>query len=208
MDALTLVIGSKNLSSWSLRAWLALKRAGADFAEHVIPLDRSDTRAVLDAQTPSGKVPVLRHGEATIWESLAICEYVAELFPEARLWPEDAAARATARAVSAEMQAGFAALRTYRTFNMRDRRPAEGIAPGVAEDIARVLAVWAHCRDRFGGGPFLFGDFTLADAMFAPVVSRFHTYGVALDGADRDYADAVWKLPEMREWAAAAAAEP
>ena len=116
MDALTLIIGSKNLSSWSLRAWLALKRAGADFTEHVIPLDRSDTRAALDAETPSGKVPVLRHGEATIWESLAICEYVAELFPE------DAAARATARAVSAEMHAGFAALRSYRAFNMCGRR--------------------------------------------------------------------------------------
>ncbi len=207
MDALILTIGSKNLSSWSLRAWLALKRAGAEFTEHVIPLDRPDTRAALDAQTPSGKVPVLRHGETTIWESLAICEYVAELFPDAHLWPEDAAARATARAVSAEMHAGFAALRTYRAFNMRGRRVAEGIAPGVAEDIARVLAVWAHCRDRFGSGPFLFGGFTVADAMFAPVVSRFRTYDVALEGADRDYADAVWELPEMREWAAAAATE-
>jgi glutathione S-transferase len=204
MDALTLIIGSKNLSSWSLRPWLALKHAGAEFTEHVIRLDRSGARAALDAETPSGKVPVLCHGELTIWESLAICEYVAELFPEARLWPEDAAARATARAVSAEMHARFAALPTQRMFNMRDRRLAEGFAPGVTEDIARILAVWAHCRERFGGGPFLFGDFTLADAMFAPVDSRFRTYGVALEGADRDYADAVWELPEVWEWAAAA----
>ncbi|HJO71978.1 MAG TPA: glutathione S-transferase [Rhodospirillales bacterium] len=202
MDVLTLVIGRKNLSSWSLRAWLALKRVGADFTEHVIPLDRSDTRAALDAQTPSGTVPVLRHGETIIWESLAICEHLTELFPE------DAAAQATARAVSAEMHAGFAALRIYRIFSMRDRRPAEGIAPSVAEDTVRVLAVWAHCRDRFGGAPFLFGGFTLADAMFAPVVSCFRTYGVALGGADKDYADAVWELPEIQERAAAAVAEP
>ena len=207
MDTLTLIIGSKNLSSWSLRAWLALKRADAEFTEHVIPLDRSDARAALDTHSPSGKVPVLRHGEATIWESLAICEYAAELFPNAHLWPEDAAARATARAVSAEMHAGFAALRTHRPFNMGDRRPNEGFAPGVTEEIARILAVWAHCRDHFGGGPFLFGDFTVADAMFAPVVSRFRTYDAALQGADRDYADAVWELPEMQEWVAVAATE-
>ena len=115
---------------------------------------------------------------------------MAELFSKARLWPEDAAARATARAVSAERHVGFAALRTQRMFNLRDRRLAEGFAPGVTEDIACILAVWAHCRERFGGGPFLFGDFTLADAMFAPVVSPFRTYDVALEGADRDYAHA------------------
>lgn len=195
MHTLTLVIGSKTLSSWSLRAWLALKRAGAAFEEIVIPLDRAEARAALDRATPAGKVPALRHGRVVVWESLAICEYVAELFPAARLWPEDAEARAMARSAAAEMHAGFAALRTHRPFHALAQRPGEGLAPGVAADVARVQALWQECRARFGNdGPFLFGRFTIADAMFAPLAWRFSTY-------------AVMAMPEIADWRAAAARE-
>lgn len=208
MDTLTLIIGSKTLSSWSLRPWLALKRAGAAFDEIVIPLHRPETRAALDRETPAGKVPALRHGSREVWESLAICEYVAELFPAAGLWPKEAAARAAARSAACEMHAGFAALRTHRPFHALAQRPGEGIAPGIAADKARITALWRQCRERFGaGGPFLFGTFTIADAMFAPVAWRFHTYAVELEAAARDYAAAVMAMPEIAEWKAAAGAE-
>lgn len=208
MAQMTLVIGNYNYSSWSLRAWIALRQAGADFDVVRIPLDRPETKAQIAAWSPSGRVPLLRDGDLAIWESLAICEYAAERFPAARLWPEDSVARALARAVSAEMHAGFAALRRHMPMDCRAKRPGAGRGPGVAEDIARIAAIWADCRARFGAdGDMLFGRFTVADAMFAPVVSRFATYGVALDGSARDYADAVLALPAMRAWRAAAAAE-
>ncbi len=209
MDRLTLVIGNKNYSSWSLRAWLALEHTGAAFDELRIALDTPTTRADILRHSPAGRVPVLHDGEVTVWESLAICEYLAERFPHARLWPADPAARALARAASAEMHAGFAALRQAMPMNCRAHLPGKGRAPGVDDDIARVRDIWRDCRARFGaGGDMLFGQFTAADAMFAPVVSRFQTYGVSLDPVSRAYADAVSALPAMEAWTAAARAEP
>ena len=207
MEKLTLILGNKNYSSWSLRAWLALKRTGADFAETVIPLRRPETKQAISAHSPSGLVPALRHGDRVVWESLAISEYVAELFPEAGLWPEDPGARAEARAVSAEMHSGFAALRRELPMNVRARLSARRRNGDVAADIRRISGIWETCLDRHGG-EFLFGPFTIADAMFAPVVSRFRTYGVDLPRACRDYAEAIRKVPEMRDWTAAAEAEP
>jgi glutathione S-transferase len=209
MNELTLVIANKPYSSWSLRPWLALKHAGGPFDEVVIPLRQPDTAAKIAQWSPAGKVPVLRHGDVTIWESIAILEYLAELFPDAGLWPGDPAARAHARTISAEMHAGFSALRSNMPMNLRRRLPARGRTPEVEKDIARITAMWRDCRERFGhGGPFLFGSFGNADAMYAPVVTRFETYEVALDAECRAYADALLALPVMRTWYADAAAEP
>jgi glutathione S-transferase len=209
MADFTIYIGNKNYSSWSLRAWLALKHTGAAFAEEVIPLDEANTRANILRHSPSGKLPVLRHGDRIVWESLAIGEYLAELFPKARLWPSAAEARAVARAVSAEMHAGFAALRSHLPVNLRSSFPGRGVTPEAQADINRITASWRDCRRRFGeGGEFLFGHFTIADAMYAPVVSRFRTYKIALEDETQRYADAVWALPAMQEWAAAARNEP
>jgi glutathione S-transferase len=211
MSDCTLVIGNKNYSSWSLRAWLAAKVAGLAFEEILIPLDESNTRQQILRHAPSGRVPVLKHGERTIWESLSICEYLAELLPDARLWPADVEARAIARSVSAEMHAGFAALRTHMPMNVRSRFPEEGRKPGVLDDINRVTAIWRGCRRRLGEtpeGPFLFGHFTVADAMFAPVVTRFRTYAVDIGDDAQAYADAIWALPAMQEWSEASKNEP
>ena len=205
----TLVLGNKAYSSWSLRPWLALKRTGVPFEEVVIPLRQPDTRAAILAHSPAGKVPVLRHGERTIWDSLAIIEYLADAHPAARLWPQDPHARAVARAISAEMHAGFLPLRKALPMDLKARHPGLAFDAEVEADIARIQAIWRDARARFGAdGPFLFGAFTAADAMYAPVVTRFDTYAVALDPVCRAYADAVLTLPEMREWTAAAQAEP
>lgn len=212
--AITLIIGNKAYSSWSLRPWLALKRTGQVFEETLIPLRQLDTRARIGAVSPSGTVPVLidrgvGDEPVVVWDSLAVCEYVAERFPDARLWPEDRAARAIARAVAAEMHAGFVPLRTHMSMNLKERLPGTGCTPEVEANIARITALWADARTRFGqGGDFLFGRFSIADAMFAPVVTRFETYGVALPPVARAYADAVLALPAMQEWMAAAVAEP
>lgn len=208
MSELVLVIGNKRYSSWSLRPWLALRQAGLPFAEVMVTLRQPDTKARILEQSPSGKVPYLRHGDLGVWESLAICEYVAEIAPEARLWPEDRAARAVARAVSTEMHAGFVPLRQHMSMDVCATRTLDPVPPEVAADIRRIAAIWADCRARFGaGGDFLFGRFSVADAMFAPVVTRFTTFGVALDPVCRAYVDAVWALPAMREWKAAAERE-
>ena len=208
--ALTLVVGSKNYSSWSLRPYLALAHTGAPFEEVVIALDAPDTAANIARYSPSGRVPLLRHGALSVWDSLAICEYLAELFPEAKLWPQEREARAMARSVSAEMHSSFMALRQNCGMNLRARKPGVGLqAPGVAQDIARIKELWTQCRQRYGkGGPFLFGAFSIADAMFAPVVTRFVTYGVPLDEVGAAYRDAVLGLPAMKQWMEAAAAEP
>jgi glutathione S-transferase len=214
MAEFTLVLGNKNYSSWSLRAWLALKASGAAFEEVVVPLRESDTRTAILRYSPSGKVPCLVHGAVTVWESLAIGEYIAELFPDAALWPKNAAARAHARAISAEMHAGFFALRRALPMNVR-AKPHGGFpfSEEAQQDINRVEAIWRDARDRFAGsaaedGPFLFGRFTLADAMYAPVASRFTTYPVALGETATRYRDAVMSHPFMVEWRAAAQAEP
>jgi glutathione S-transferase len=205
MKELTLVVGSKHLSSWSLRPYLALAHTGQPFREVVIALDQADTGENIRKHSPSGKVPVLLHGEVAVWDSLAICEYLAETFPAARLWPEAPAARAWARSITAEMHSGFSALRANMSMNLRERRPGAGRAPGVAEDIARITALWKEGRARFGaGGPFLLGAFSIADAFYAPVVTRFVTYGVDLDAECAAYRDTVLALPAMKAWLQAA----
>lgn len=209
MPELTLIIGNKAYSSWSLRAWLGLKAAGVAFDEIVIPLSRPDTKARLAEHSASGKVPALRTGHGLVWDSLAILEYVAERFPRSGLWPEDPAVRAVARSVSAEMHAGFAPLRRNMAMDLKQRHPGRPVDAEVAADIARITGIWRDCRARFGsGGPFLFGAFGAADCMYAPVVTRFTTYGVALDPVCQAYADAVLALPAMVEWTNAALAEP
>lgn len=209
MKELTLVVATKNYSSWSLRPYLALAHTGQPFREVVVPLGAPDTATTIAKYSPSGRVPALLHGELVIWDSLAICEYLAELFPQARLWPEDAAVRAVARSVTAEMHSSFAALRNNMPMNLRARRPGEGMAPGVAEDISRITSLWRECRSRHGqGGPFLFGAFSIADAFYAPVVTRFVTYGVELDAVCGAYRDAVLALPTLKTWTQAALGEP
>lgn len=209
---LTLIVGTKALSSWSLRPWLALKHTGLPFDEVVIALDRPDTATRIRAENPSGKVPALRHGDRLVWESLAILEYLAELAPEAGLWPADAHARAHARAASAEMHAGFATLRGTMPMNLTLTAPAPDLAKPeqrarLEAEVARVTALWAEARARFGGdGPFLYGRFSNADAMFAPVCTRLRTYGVPLLEPDRRYVDTVLALPAMRQWYDEAAA--
>ncbi len=205
---LTLVIGNKNYSSWSLRAWLFLKHVGAPFEEVRIPLNTPGYRELIREHSPSGKVPVLKHHALIVWDSLAICEYLAETFPEAQGWPENAEAKALARSVSAEMHSGFRALREALPMNCRAKGRQVQLADVVMRDIARIQLIWASCRRRYAQhGPWLFGRFSIADAMFAPVVSRFVTYGVASQGIARDYLETVWVDPAMRQWVEEAKAE-
>ncbi len=209
MAELTLFIGNKAYSSWSLRPWLALRAAGLPFEEVVVPLRQADTGDRIRAVNPAGKVPVLRHGELTIWDSLAICEYVAELAPAAGLWPDDARARAVARSVAAEMHSGFQDLRRNLFMDLKRRHDALGRVAAAAADIARVQSLWRQCRESFGaGGPFLFGRFTIADCFYAPVTARFTGWGVAMDDVASAYVEAVQAHPAFREWAEAARAEP
>jgi len=207
--ALTLIIGNKNYSSWSMRPWLVLKKTGVAFEEIVIPLDRPETRAEVFKHSPSGFVPTLKDDELTVWDSLAICEYLAEKFPEAALWPQDPSARAVARSVSAEMHSGFSALRTNMPMNVRGNLPGKGRAPGVQEDVNRISAIWRDCRTRFGAaGPYLFGAFSIADAMYGPVISRFVTYQVELDADAKAYVNTMWADPALAAWVEAARREP
>lgn len=210
MADFTLYIGNKNYSSWSLRGWLMAKASGIAFEEVLIRLRQPNTKAEVLRHSPSGRVPALVHGEVSVWESLAIGEYLAELYPDANLWPRSRAARAVARSVSTEMHAGFSALRTHFPMNMRSSFPNRASTPEVQADIDRITAIWHDCRTRFGkDGPFLFGSaFSNADAMYAPVVSRFRTYKVELDAGTQAYCDAVWSWPPMQEWAAGAKNEP
>lgn len=208
MPEFTIYIGNKNYSSWSLRAWLMLKQTRAAFREVVIPIGRPTTRAEILRHSASGKVPALAHDAVTVWESLAIGEYLAELFPEAKLWPEGQEARAHARAVSQEMHAGFLPLRQHFPMNMRSVFE-RAIIPEIQGDIDRITALWHDCRKQFGaGGPFLFGSFTIADAMYAPVVSRFRTFKVPLERETEAYAASVTAWPAYQEWLAAARNEP
>ncbi|MDZ7652757.1 MAG: glutathione S-transferase family protein [Burkholderiaceae bacterium] len=205
-----LVIGNKNYSSWSLRPWLALKMAGIEFDEVRIPLDQPDTKSKILRYSPTGKVPCLIDGRLTVWDSLAICEYVNETHAQGGLWPADRATRATARAITAEMHSGFAALRTHLSMDIRARKPARGAEAqrlaGVQADIERIVALWTAALDA-SGGPMLFGEFCIADAFYAPVVTRFVTYGVALPPLLAAYSDRVLSLPPMQAWVAAAQAE-
>ena len=207
-----LYLGNKAYSSWSLRPWLALKVSGIPFEETTMQMFTPETVAWLAANSPNRKFPVLHHDDLVIAETIAIIEYIAELAPEAGLWPTDAKARAVARAVSAEMHAGFPDIRRYFSMHLRKRfphyQPPEAAEAAVAVQVARIEALWLDCRTRFGsGGPFLFGAFGAADCMFAPVVTRFVTYHVKLSTTSQPYVDAVMAHPFMVEWIAAAQTE-
>jgi glutathione S-transferase len=209
VSAFTLVIGNKNYSSWSLRGFLAARAAGVTFDEVLVRLSEPGSRAALLEHSPAGKVPVLKHGEHTVWDSLAIVEYLAEVRPEAGLWPADAGARAHARAIAAEMHAGFPALRANMPMNLRKSLPGRGRGRDVDEDVARVCAIWTGCRTGYGAeGSFLFGRFSAADVMYTPVATRFRTYAVELDDLCQDYVDAVLARPDFLAWHAAALEEP
>jgi glutathione S-transferase len=208
-SAFTLVIGNRNYSSWSLRGFLAACAAGVPFHEVLVRLSEPGARQELLKHSPAGKVPVLKHGERTVWDSLAIIEYLAEIRPDSGLWPADPAARAHARSISAEMHAGFQALRAHMPMNLRKSLPGKGRGRDVAEDIERICAIWAHCRTHYGAdGPFLLGHFTAADAMYTPVATRFRTYAVELDDVCQDYVDAVLARPDFLAWHEAALEEP
>lgn len=207
MTDFELFIGNKNYSSWSLRPWIALKQKDIPFREILVPFDFENGNPEFAAFSPSMKVPVLKDGTLTVWDSLAILEYAADCYPQKGLWPEDGKTRARARAVSAEMHSGFSALRDACPMNMR--RPAEkrtGTA-AVTADVERVLAIWAECLEA-SGGPFLFGQFTIADAMYAPVVSRFATYGLTEDPVAARYHDAMTGTAAWQQWETEALAEP
>jgi glutathione S-transferase len=207
---LRLIIGNKNYSSWSFRPWLAMKGAGIAFEETLIPLDAPDFKARLAAMSGAGKVPVLIDGDTHVWESLAILEYLAEKFPAAGLWPREPQARAHARAIASEMHAGFQALRRDLPMNIRRPVKVRPLDAAAATDAARIDAIWSECRARFGagGGPYLYGAFGAADAMYAPVVWRFHTYGVEVGAVARDYMNALMAMPAWIEWREAARREP
>ncbi len=208
--SLTLVIGNKNYSSWSLRPWLAMKQAGVRFDEIRIPLQQADTTKQILHYSPTARVPCLIDGSLTVWDSVAICEYVNEQYAGGSLWPPDTATRARARSATAEMHSGFASLRTHMTMDIRGRYPDRGARakerPDVAADIARIHALWDQCLGA-SGGPFLFGDFCVADAFYAPVVTRFRTYAVPLSSRLSAYSEAVFALPAMQEWVADATTE-
>jgi glutathione S-transferase len=208
MSDYILVIGNKNYSSWSLRPWLAMRQAGLPFREVRIPLYTPESKAQIRSYSPSGKVPCLVDRALAVWDSLAICEYLAERHPQAKLWPADPYARAVARSISAEMHSGFQNLRSNMSMNCRKRFPGMGRTVEVAGEIERVQRSWGEAREKHGaGGPFLFGAFTIADAMYAPVVLRFRTYAVQLNPVCREYADAILALPAMQQWLADAEAE-
>jgi glutathione S-transferase len=203
-----LVIGNKNYSSWSLRPWLLLKQASIPFEEVKLSFGTPEFRAGVAKYSPSGRVPVLVDGELTVWDSLAIAEYVAEKFPDKGLWPASTAARAVARAACAEMHAGFQDLRSRMTMNCQVRLSNVLFDKKVRREVARICELWRDCRQRFGAdGPFLFGRFGVADAYFAPVTIRFTNYGVELPPVARQYVDTVQALPALQEWIAAAKAE-
>jgi glutathione S-transferase len=208
MPDFTLYHGNKNYSSWSLRAWLTLKRTGAEFDEVPFNLGIPGVREMIHRYSPTAKVPALRHGELVIWDSLAIGEYLAETFPQAGLWPSDTEARAFARSISAEMHSGFPLLRSHMPMNIRRSCPGKGRVEGIQAELDRIVEIWAQCRERFGeGGRFLFGNVGIADFMYAPVVARFRTYAVAVDGVAADYMKTIWSMPVMQDWRAAAEAE-
>ena len=205
---LKLVIGNKNYSSWSMRPWIGLKAVGIAFDEDVISLYVDGSREQILKHSPSGKVPVLIDGDVHVWESLAILEYAAEKYPNAGLWPSDPAARAHARAISTEMHAGFAALREECGMNLWRPPAKKALSADAQANIARVQAIWTDCRARFGtGGPFLFGRFGIADAMYAPVVSRFETYAVDVSAVVAAYMRAMTALAAWQEWRRAALRE-
>ncbi len=207
MPGLTLIIGNKNYSSWSLRPWILMKQLGVEFKEIQLLLDTPTFKDEIARYAPSGKVPVLKHGDLFIWDSLAICEYVAEITSKG--WPADRTARAVARSVCAEMHSGFVNLRTEWPMNARARNRRTPMTPGLEADIERIDEIWNDCRRRFAnGGPWLFGDYTIADAMYAPVVLRFNTYGAQISPTARWYMATALENPALQEWLRSAKEEP
>lgn len=209
---LALVVGNKNYSSWSMRAWVALRAAGISFQERQLKFDSQDWADHIGMFSPSGMVPVLWEGGLgtgfATWDTLAIIERVHELVPAAGVWPSQAQSRARARSICAEMHGGFRALRNALPMNIRGRYPGKGMSPEVATDITRICALWEDARRQFGqGGPYLFGVFSAADAYYAPVATRFVTYGVALTGEAKAYQLALLEAPAVKEWSAAALLE-
>lgn len=215
MPGFTLYIGYRNVSSWSLRGWLMARKSGLKFTERFVRYREPEEKAKLLAISPTGKVPLLvdERGEepVRIWETIAIGEYLAEHFPDAKLWPLDPAARALARSVSAEMHAGFSALRSQMSMDLLGRSLSASLEdPALKSDVARIETIWTECRTLYGndgGGPFLFGHFTIADAMFAPVATRFRTYDARLDPICQAYADTILSDPDMLAWEEAARSE-
>lgn len=208
MAKLNLVIANKNYSSWSLRPWLAMAMAGLDFDETLILLDTPDTKKQIAEHSKAGRVPILRHGKIAVWETLAILEYLAETFPEKNLWPKTKAARAVARSISNEMHAGFSALRNACPMNLRRPQKPVMMNDAIKSDIARIEEIWRDCRKTYGkGGKFLFGKFCNADAMFAPVVTRFETYAIPVAKDTRAYMDEVLVTKAFQKWKSAALKE-
>ena len=204
---LKIVVGNKKYSSWSLRGWLVLKHAGVPYEEIVVPLDMPDTAENIRRHSPSGRVPALTDGDLTVWDSLAISEYLHEKFPEKRLWPQDMAQRARARSVTAEMHAGFANLRNDCSMKIVDQYAYKPLRPQTQAEVDRIVEIWEECL-RQSGGPFLFGKQPcIADAFYAPVVSRFRTYSIPVGGAAKAYCDAIWGWPALQAWAADAKRE-
>lgn len=205
----TIYLGTKNISSWSLRAWLMLKLCDIPFHETVIELEKANTREKILAVSPSGKIPLLKHNEQFVWDSLAIGEYLNDVFPEKQLWPSDISQRAEARSISCEMHAGFLALRTHLPFTISKKIILTDIPGDAQNDIHRIITIWENCRNRFGHlGPFLFGKPTIADAMYAPVVSRFHSYGIALPAVAKKYAETIMDWEPMKIWIKSAQCSP
>jgi glutathione S-transferase len=206
---LKLILANKAYSSWSLRPWILLAQLKIPFEEVIIPMDQPETRASMLKYAPTGKCPSLQDGKIAIWESLAIIEYLAEAYPEKTVWPKGKAARAHARSLASEMHAGFVALRQACPTNFRRPVKAIALSDEVRGDVARIEAAWAHASATFGrGGPFLFGRFSAADAMFAPIVNRFHVYDVSVSTQTRAYMETIMALPAWKAWIADAHAEP
>jgi len=203
-----LIIGNKNYSSWSLRPWLLMKEAGIEFDEHLIQLDTATTKKEIAAFSEAGRVPVLQLGDMTIWDSLAIAETVAERWPEKKLWPEDPDVRAFARSICAEMHSGFHVLRECMPMNCRAMGRIVPLPDALTDDIDRIIAIWSECHKKYSGDSgWLFGHFTVADAMFAPVVLRFRTYGINLPESAGFYPHRILESEAMQEWLAAAECE-
>ena len=204
---LTLVIGNKNYSTWSMRPWVAMTAFNIPFKEVRVTLGRPDTANLIAKYSASGRVPVLLAGENVIWDSLAICEYLAEQFREKEMWPADVVKRAQARSICAEMHSGFNDLRSAMWMNIRASFPGKGRTPGAQGDIGRICEIWEDCMAENGANEYLFGGFSIADAFYAPVVMRFRTYGVSLAPALQAYADRVTAHPAVAQWIAGALAE-
>lgn len=205
---LTLVIGNKNYSSWSLRPWLAMAAKGVPFAEVLVPLDHPNTRQQVLQYSPTGLVPALKYGNLMVWETLAIIEFVNEKHPEAKFWPEEQEYRAVARAMASEVHAGFQALRAHCPMNLR-RRGARRLTPAVEADVLRLSSYWKRFRAELGNnGPFTFGEFGAVDAMFAPLATRIRSYEIPVDRQTHEYVDAIHSLPAFQKWHQAAVAEP